>query len=222
MSAVGAPEDVDRAEHVLVQLDVHGCPPEPVPGSVDCLWRAACPACCSTWANGAEKPLRVRELGVGGEVGLTCRNGCPEAAIRAELRLPRLALVSADGDGHEKSPDVPARAAPVVKLRRLDVARMLTTEPAPVDWLVEGVAARGALTLLAGREKEGKSMIALAGSRAAPAGCSSWTPRTASRRRIDGCAPSDSTLATSRVRIRVSRFRVLWDRLADGRGGLCR
>ncbi len=72
-----------------------------------------------------------------------------------------LALVS-DGDGHEKTPDVPARAAPVVKLRRLDVARMLTTEPAPVDWLIEGVAARGALTLLAGREKEGKSMIALA------------------------------------------------------------
>jgi len=161
VSAAEVSEDVDRAEHVLAQLDVHGCPPEPVPGSVDCLWRAACPACCSTWANGAEKPLRVRELGVGGDVGLTCGNGCPEAAIRAELRLPRLALVS-DGDGHEKTPDVPARAAPVVKLRRLDVARILTTEPAPVDWLIEGVAARGALTLLAGREKEGKSMIALA------------------------------------------------------------
>lgn len=162
MSAVGAPEDVDRAEHVLVQLDVHGCPPERVPGSVDCLWRAACPACCSTWANGAEKPLSVRELGVGGDVGLRCRNGCAEGAIRAELRLPRLSLVSADaGETRERSPDPPPRPA-AAKLRRLDVARMLTTEPAPVDWLVEGVAARGALTLLAGREKEGKSMVALA------------------------------------------------------------
>jgi KaiC/GvpD/RAD55 family RecA-like ATPase len=47
-------------------------------------------------------------------------------------------------------------------LRRCDVAGMLTTEPAPVDWLIEGVVARGTLTLLAGREKEGKSLVAMA------------------------------------------------------------
>ena len=162
MSAAGELVCADPAGQVLGRLEEQGCPPESVPGAVDCLWRAACPACCSTWANGAEKPLSVRELGVGGDVGLRCRNGCAEGAIRAELRLPRLSLVSADaGETRERSPDPPPRPA-AAKLRRLDVARMLTTEPAPVDWLVEGVAARGALTLLAGREKEGKSMVALA------------------------------------------------------------
>jgi hypothetical protein len=47
-------------------------------------------------------------------------------------------------------------------LRRCDVATMLATEPEPVDWLIEGVVARGTLTLLAGREKEGKSLLAMA------------------------------------------------------------
>src|SRR4051794_19688070 len=44
-------------------------------------------------------------------------------------------------------------------LRRCDVKLMLTTEPEPVDWLIGGVVARGTLTLLAGREKEGKSLL---------------------------------------------------------------
>ena len=47
-------------------------------------------------------------------------------------------------------------------LRKCDVAGMLTSEPEPVDWLIEGVVARGTLTLLAGREKEGKSLLAMA------------------------------------------------------------
>lgn len=47
-------------------------------------------------------------------------------------------------------------------LRRLDVRDLLDREPEPVDWIAEGVVARGTLTLLAGREKEGKSLIALA------------------------------------------------------------
>lgn len=48
------------------------------------------------------------------------------------------------------------------KLRRLDVAKMLTTIPAPVPWVVEGIAARGHLTMLAGKEKSGKSYLMLA------------------------------------------------------------
>ena len=36
------------------------------------------------------------------------------------------------------------------------------SEPEPVDWLIDGVVARGTLTLLAGREKEGKSLLAMA------------------------------------------------------------
>jgi KaiC/GvpD/RAD55 family RecA-like ATPase len=39
---------------------------------------------------------------------------------------------------------------------------MLVREPDPVDWLVDGVVARGTLTLLAGREKEGKSLLLMA------------------------------------------------------------
>lgn len=47
-------------------------------------------------------------------------------------------------------------------LRRCDVGAMLRTEPEPVDWLARGVLARGYLTLLVGREKTGKSLLALA------------------------------------------------------------
>jgi putative DNA primase/helicase len=59
------------------------------------------------------------------------------------------------------NPGVAPPATPAT-LRPCDVAAMLTTEPEPVDWLIEGVVARGTLTLLAGREKEGKSLLAMA------------------------------------------------------------
>ncbi len=45
------------------------------------------------------------------------------------------------------------------KLRRLDIPRMLREEPPPVPWVITGVAARGHLTMLAGREKTGKSLL---------------------------------------------------------------
>lgn len=48
------------------------------------------------------------------------------------------------------------------KLRVLDVERMLTTDPPPVPWTVEPLLATGCVTLLAGREGQGKSMLALA------------------------------------------------------------
>jgi hypothetical protein len=48
------------------------------------------------------------------------------------------------------------------RLRKFDVASMLATDPPPVPWLVEGLAARGCLTMLAGREGVGKSMLAVA------------------------------------------------------------
>jgi hypothetical protein len=57
---------------------------------------------------------------------------------------------------------VPTTGGTLGTLRRCDVAAMLTTEPEPVDWLIEGFVARGTLTLLAGREKEGKSLLAMA------------------------------------------------------------
>lgn len=57
---------------------------------------------------------------------------------------------------------VPAALASRPKLRMLDVERMVTTEPEPVPWLAEPVLVRGMVTMLAGREGQGKSMLALA------------------------------------------------------------
>lgn len=47
------------------------------------------------------------------------------------------------------------------KLRELDTRMMLETAPEPLDWLAEGVWARGKLTLFGGREKRGKSLVQL-------------------------------------------------------------
>jgi hypothetical protein len=48
------------------------------------------------------------------------------------------------------------------KLRVLDVEYMLATEPPPVPWIVEPLLVAGCVTMLAGREGQGKSMLALA------------------------------------------------------------
>jgi SpoVK/Ycf46/Vps4 family AAA+-type ATPase len=48
------------------------------------------------------------------------------------------------------------------KLRVLDVEHMLATEPPPVPWIVEPLLVAGCVTMLAGREGTGKSMLALA------------------------------------------------------------
>lgn len=51
------------------------------------------------------------------------------------------------------------RQGPPPKLMLLDADEMLTTDPPPLDWLVEGVAHRGSLSMLYGQEKQGKSML---------------------------------------------------------------
>lgn len=48
------------------------------------------------------------------------------------------------------------------KLTRLDLMEMLNCLPPDVPWIAEPILVRGALTLLYGREGEGKSLIALA------------------------------------------------------------
>lgn len=47
-------------------------------------------------------------------------------------------------------------------MRFLDVGAMRRQRPPPVAWLVEGLCARGALSLLAGQPKAGKSLLGLA------------------------------------------------------------
>jgi hypothetical protein len=44
-------------------------------------------------------------------------------------------------------------------LRKLDTHRMLSTEPPPLEWLADGIFARGHHTLFGGREKRGKSLV---------------------------------------------------------------
>lgn len=56
------------------------------------------------------------------------------------------------------------------ELTRLDVPEMLRTDPRPVPWVIEGFAARGMLTMLAGREGGGKSMWSQAITDAVAAG----------------------------------------------------
>jgi len=51
---------------------------------------------------------------------------------------------------------------PTGKLRRLDVARMVREQPPPIPWIVKDLVVRGAVTLINGREGEGKSMLAMA------------------------------------------------------------
>ena len=80
-------------------------------------------------------------------------------------------------------------------LTELDTLELVTTTPEPLDWLADGVFARGYMTLFGGREKRGKSLVQLAlgvamasgpaswpGSPSSPARCCWSTPRTASVR----------------------------------------
>lgn len=48
------------------------------------------------------------------------------------------------------------------RLRVLDVAQMVATDPPPIPYVVQGVAIERTLTLLSGREGEGKSLLAMA------------------------------------------------------------
>ena len=66
--------------------------------------------------------------------------------------------LAGNGNG-ASSHAAPARKA-ASKLRRLDVARMVREDPPPVPWIVEGLVVRGALTIVNGREGEGKSLLA--------------------------------------------------------------
>lgn len=122
-------------------------------GAVNGHHEALCPRC-----DGVVKIAST----TGGGVGYDCDKGCTRSQIADALHFRRTA--AATDPAHLALAAVPDTAVeePHPHLRRLDVAAMLTTPPEPVDWLVEGVVARGTLTMLAGREKQGKSLLALA------------------------------------------------------------
>jgi hypothetical protein len=60
---------------------------------------------------------------------------------------------AANTNGHKAVPS---------QLRVLDVEHMLSTEPPPVPWVIEPLLVAGCVTMVAGREGQGKSMLALA------------------------------------------------------------
>jgi KaiC/GvpD/RAD55 family RecA-like ATPase len=114
------------------------------------LWSAECPRCMPR--SQARRTLTITEPYRDGPVRLSCAAGCDEAEI-----LDALALVA---EPPEPTPEVPSGRGP--RLRVLDIGRMVASEPPPVPWIVEPLLARGAVTLLVGREGVGKSMLALA------------------------------------------------------------
>ncbi|MFL5910437.1 MAG: AAA family ATPase [Gaiellaceae bacterium] len=114
-------------------------------------WDADCPS-CNAVSDGLW-PLRITEAPAGVPV-LRCTSGCTQRAIVSALADREAELSDAAGVEYSS----PARPG----LRVLDVERMLTSEPPPVPWIAEPLLARGAVTMLVGREGLGKSMFALA------------------------------------------------------------
>jgi hypothetical protein len=118
-------------------------------------WDADCPV-CRPLSEGLW-PMRVTETVPDGPARVRCISGCDEQAILA-------AITPNHGEAPVGVVSVPA-ATPLGRrptLRRLDVERMLATVPAPVPWIAEPLLAHGAVTMLVGREGQGKSMLALA------------------------------------------------------------
>lgn len=74
------------------------------------------------------------------------------AAIVRELSGP----APENGNGHANG------AAHAPKLKPYDVATMVETNPPPVPWVVKGLVVQGCLTVLNGREGEGKSLLTMA------------------------------------------------------------
>jgi len=112
-------------------------------------WDADCP-CCNPISD-AMWPLRITERSPGGPARLRCIARCDEHAI---LTVLGLAVESADAAALSDR----LRSG----LRLLDTDRMAVTEPPKVPWLSEPLLARGAVTMLVGREGQGKSMLGLA------------------------------------------------------------
>ena len=77
--------------------------------------------------------------------------------LRAGHGLDEFVALQEDADE-----DAPGGEGTGERLRVLDIEKMLATPPPPVPWVVEPILARGCVTLLAGREGRGKSMLALA------------------------------------------------------------
>jgi AAA domain len=170
-----------------------------------------------------------------------------QAALEAEVRGCQSATTTRGSGTLAPPADLPINTAevgvpptgtsgtPLGTLHRLDVGAMLTGEPEPVDWLIDAVVARGTLTLLAGREKEGKSLLSLAFAARAVVGGGTLAgidvasasvvivmPRTASERFTGACGHSASTSPTpGRIEVYEARGHDMPQHIADLVGDHC-
>lgn len=140
---------------VLDALRARGLKPRFDPSQAG-AWDADCPSChpraAGLW------PLRVTEWYPGDVVRLACVNGCSERAIFNALGLVPTTSVAQPPLADDGPVDRGGRS----RLRVLDTDRMATSDPPRVPWLGDPLLARSAVTMLVGREGQGKSMLAQA------------------------------------------------------------
>jgi AAA domain/Toprim-like len=97
--------------------------------------------------------------------------GMDLADTAAAVEAPGEWLAGLLTDSHAAAGEAVLPAGPALTyLHRLDVAHMVSEQPPPVPWVIDGLAVRGCLTLLTGREGEGKSLLAAALAGAVAAG----------------------------------------------------
>lgn len=112
-------------------------------------WRAEC-ANCNHLSDGLW-PLRITEEVPGGPARLACINRCSETAILEAISFGgQVPAALASGEGWRT-------ACPGLDVWNL--AKLLSGPRVRVPWLAEPFLARGTVTLLAGREGLGKSML---------------------------------------------------------------
>lgn len=75
-----------------------------------------------------------------------------------------LAALHGGGDDElrDADPGAQSKATARARLRVLNVAEMVATEPPPIPYIVKGLAIERTLTLISGREGEGKSLLGMA------------------------------------------------------------
>ena len=138
------PDEVAAAERLAAERAGGDYPHTRALLSKDGAWIVTCPLGCGN---------PCAEIRAGrGTVSLTCSSGCEPSAMLAALE--QAPAVAASGNG------TPGKSKRKATLRHLDVARMVREDPPAVPWIVEGLVAKGMLSVLNGREGEGKSLLA--------------------------------------------------------------
>jgi KaiC/GvpD/RAD55 family RecA-like ATPase len=119
--------------------------------------------------QGADRALRsalrhLRDAGVGDvrPIGATEGDDANDILRRPHARAVYSFLLDEALPAVVEDDDPVDRTELGARIEFVDVAQMLRFDPKPVKWLVDGIAVKGALSMLAGQPGEGKSLLALA------------------------------------------------------------